>query len=465
MAKTYFSLLLVFLIGLRISAQTVTLTSNVKTPYKNTVPDTYILSNYQNRVFTDEQLAAISAHLYNNYGGATIIGDEDYRYNCHAYAWHVSKGGDYAWIGWNTNTAEDTYWTDKSYIAVNENEATIVSYNEQGNHSAIKDTGVWYKSKWGMSFLVKHKLNEVLNGTYFPYLGTTNYHPELTKTFYRRATISGYSLISSSCVYEIEELPVGYTVNWSLSDSYYNLNCLQQNTPSTNKCRIIRSSSQDMSDATLTATIKKNGVTVCTLTKQHLYAHAGFKGTYFNGQTIKQINLPTPLYFHTNKTNASITSPNLKEASVSFWTTMPWSLDTYNGILLFNTPSSSSTNALHVDCSNGDGYDLTIITTTNSNLLNVIMSESQMEVSLVPIESIEALFPKNNTDLTSTKTEKTDIQVWTLEINSATTGERMLSQKVDGPVLYVNTTTWKSGVYLVTATIGEDTITEKVIIK
>lgn len=80
-------------------------------------------------------------------------------YNCHGYAWHVSEGGSYRWIGcypWEKED-EDEYWKDASYIKLkNESEATKISYWKD-NHSAIQTStqGV-YISKWGAWPLMRH---------------------------------------------------------------------------------------------------------------------------------------------------------------------------------------------------------------------------------------------------------------------------------------------------------------------
>lgn len=80
-------------------------------------------------------------------------------YNCHAYAWHVTQGGDKVWIGYYQSQQgdEDIYWTDGSYIRLNsESGADKISYY-QDNHSAIQtSTQGIYKSKWGEGPLMQH---------------------------------------------------------------------------------------------------------------------------------------------------------------------------------------------------------------------------------------------------------------------------------------------------------------------
>ncbi len=95
-----------------------------------------------------------SDYVETNYPNATELNapSATTSYNCHAYAWHVSEGGDKVWIGYyqNEQDHEDIYWTDGSYIRLNsESGADKISYYED-NHSAIQtSTQGTYKSKWG----------------------------------------------------------------------------------------------------------------------------------------------------------------------------------------------------------------------------------------------------------------------------------------------------------------------------
>lgn len=440
--------ILITLLGITLfiyaNSQTYTITQSVKTPYQSTIPDTYIITNGQNTSYTNSQLTTIENYLYNYYGGATIVGNQDYRYNCHAYAWHISEGGNKVWMGLNSSTAEDTYWNDGSYIEVSEDEATKVSYHQSGNHSAIKESGEWYRSKWGAGFLVRHKLNEVLRGDYIPYYSfDTNYHPELEKKFYRRAELIGHTLITSSSVYQIEQLPSIYTVTWSLSDSYYNSNCLQQNTPSTNKCTIISSGSHDMTNATLTATIKYGTTTILTMTKTGLYAHLGFKGTYTGGYGSGNINLPNPI-FTTPGSSVHIYSLNLIGASLSYSGSVSPSywLQGYN---TFDVTIPSGTLVIHVACENGDVYDLPIIASNAPYYLSFGSLGEQLNVIW-------------NEPLCKDCS-------WTMEVYNSATGEKMTSLKFSGNSASVNTEGWKKGIYAVKLITGKESWSEKFVKK
>ena len=276
-------------------------------------------------------------------------------------------------------------------------------------------------------------------------------------------TISGPAVTSSQSEYSVNNLPSGFSVTWSLTDGYYNQYCLQQNTPSTNKCRITRNSSHDMSDATLTATIKHGSTAVQIVPKYHLYAYAGFKGTYYNGVTTKQVNLPYPMYVKKNA-NLSLQSVNLINATVTHEgnaAVSSFSFNSTTGKVNFYL-TSNGTCLVKVNCDNGDHFDLPFIVTDNTNILNVAIGNGQLEVSLEPVgeEELRNLGYADQAE----NLLKSEPQQWTLEVFSATTGEKVFSQEVDGTNYIIDTTGWKPGVYVVRAVIGDEVLNEKVVV-
>ena len=272
-------------------------------------------------------------------------------------------------------------------------------------------------------------------------------------------TISGPAVTSSQSVYSVNNLPSGFSVTWSLTDGYYNQYCLEQNVPSTNKCKITRNSSHDMSDATLTATIKHGSTAVQIVPKYHLYAYAGFKGTYYNGVTTKQVNLPYPMYVKKNA-NLSLQSVNLTNATVTHEgdaTVSSFSFNSTTGTVNFYL-TSNGTCLVKVNCDNGDHFDLPFIVTDNTNILNVAIGNGQLKVSLEPVGE-EKLRNLGYADLADNLL-KSEPQQWTLEVFSATTGEKVFSQTVEGSSFTIDTTGWKPGVYVVRA----EVLNEKVVV-
>ena len=69
-------------------------------------------------------------NLWLNYYNHEIeyLGEATYKYNCHAYAWHMTKGGDNVWL-----PDPEEYWNDTSYVDIQyPEEANLkVSYGEE----------------------------------------------------------------------------------------------------------------------------------------------------------------------------------------------------------------------------------------------------------------------------------------------------------------------------------------------
>jgi hypothetical protein len=281
--------------------------------------------------------------------------------------------------------------------------------------------------------------------------------------------IEGIYQIISSRSYSIQNLPSDMTVLWSLSDPYYNQNCLQQNSPESNQCTITRSSVQEMTNATLTATLKRNGTTICTFSKL-VTTCDGFDGTYYNGITTKDINLPSPLDVLPGIT-VRITSPNLIGATVTQTggnlTPNYMTFNSTHDVLLIGMPSSpTGAIVLGVSCSDGSYYTLPITNTLSNNQLSVSPSANHLEISLTSM-ALEDFNIRNVMDSQSAERRSESIisDEWYLEVYNVQTGERMTNVKVSGSTITLDTSSWTSGVYVVRATIDKEVLCEKVYVK
>lgn len=462
------------------------LTQTVKTPYKTTVPDTYYVTNGQNATYSVFERSIIENHLYNNYGGATIVGDQDYRYNCHAYAWHVSEGGDLVWMGKNTVFAEDVYWNDCSYIEVSEIEATKVSYHVSGNHSAIKEGGVWYRSKWGKSFLVRHKLNEVLHGENFPYLDNTNYHPELQKKFYRRAKIAGESIPQSPSIYYVESLPSTLSANWTYtpkSGTSLPTGSFITNNPTANQCTINNSSKQYI-NGTLKATIIKNGMSITTLEKE-IRSGDGFSATCSqpSGQVLPiygdvTTNGSTAVTFMDNaafsvkkSSNGSypvtITSPYFSNATITHTSITGLSWNKSGNTITISYPANNLLDpplvVTGVSTTDYRVYRFTIYSQVDL-LLQLTATVSGRDL-LLNLSASEESIKNASTEALQSLAEELAEKEWTVTVVSATTGKKVFSQEAKGSTFTIDTTGWESGIYVIKANVGDRELIQKVLVK
>lgn len=266
--------------------------------------------------------------------------------------------------------------------------------------------------------------------------------------------IVGDCLISSYRIYTIPYFPAGMTVSWSLSDNYYNThNCLMSNYPSMGQCLITRDNTHDMMDATLKAKIKYNNVTVDSLKLKHLYAYAGFKGSYTSGSLSGNINSSGTFNIKTN-TVTTVTSPNFYGATVTYSssgaTPSSWGFNSSSGILNFNTLNTTVPVIINVHDGCGNNYTLYAFP-SGSYSINVSNGDGDITVTLVE-------------DGDASKDFTLD-EPWTMEITSATTGKVMATLSSTCRSETISTAGWPKGIYIVKVTIGKEELTEKVLVK
>ena len=254
--------------------------------------------------------------------------------------------------------------------------------------------------------------------------------------------IVGPETISTSGTYYISNLPSGVTVEWSLSNNYYNQNCLQQNYPAQNQCTITRSSSYNMLNATLTATVKYNGTTVQTLTKTGINAYSGFVGTYTSSFGSGQYTAPNPIFTASNSL-VTIYSTKLIGATLtrSGDITPTYWMHTGNKLEV-GIPSTGGTLVVNVSCQNGESYTIPIIRSTLPYGMNVNFNGESLTITLDESASED--------------------QNWLLEIANVVTGEKAITKNATGNSVSLNTSGWKQGLYAVRVTIGKEVLTEKI---
>ena len=268
-------------------------------------------------------------------------------------------------------------------------------------------------------------------------------------------SLTGPRLTSSQSIYSVNGLPSGFNVVWSLTDSYYCQNCLQQGNPAPNQCKITRSNSQDMMDATLTATIKHNSDTIMTLTKTKLYAYAGFKGNFTSGAHSGVISYP--YLFSVYPTEYTIiTSPNFLDATISYdnSATTPsfWEYNTQYGDMRFVMPASNNgiPIVINVTDSSGNNYQLYAMP-NNGNYLNFSSDDNSVTITL--------------SENGNSQRDLIHVKSWTVRIQNAITGELMVTQSNTLPLAKIYTSKWPKGIYVIKVTIGKEILTKKMIVK
>ena len=440
--------------------------TTVKTPKGSTVTDTGILTS-SDITYSTAQIASLREYLQSQYNGAILVDVPSFAYNCHAYAWHVSEGGNKVWIGLNGSKAEDVYWTDGSYYEVPENEATKVSYHESGNHSAIRLSSEWYQSKWGSSALVKHHPNDVPLG----------YNPSMTKKFYKKLPsmmITGQSYICSFADYSVSNLPVGATVNWTYSPIYSSTRpSIKQNTPSKNSCTVNNTYGQ-IFEGYLNAEIIYAGKIIDTVSRLIRGDNDNFVGFYWQPSSdgswvpdmsisLDEPNIAIP------PNDVIIESDNFRGKRITY------SALGYTGVLQSSASNRVSFEMLDLpsgelmtirvdgsDCSSpiiftfkSQNYSKTI---NDRGLAITSLGANRYNISVAIPETTDISDDDSNHDL-SIATEATN---WSLELRNVMNSQKMMEQNVVGNSYILDMSTMNSGIYVVTARIGEKVYSGKI---
>ena len=269
--------------------------------------------------------------------------------------------------------------------------------------------------------------------------------------------IIGPKLINNSGTFSVDGLPSGFTVEWNLSDSYYNQHCLQQNYPAANRCTITRAPYQNMMNATLTANIRHNGVTVRTLTKTGLYAYNDFYGQYTCDTIAGTIDYTHTFYVRPGY-STFITSPNLVNATVSYdpagTTPLYLFLEPTQWRLSFTMPinNGSVPVILNVDDVCGNHYKLYAMP-RGSFYFNIAYEGDFVKITL------------ENDDEKLLKTMAIE-QPWSYEIRNASMGALKASKSsINSRSTTISTAGWPKGVYVIKARIGKEEVTEKIVVK
>lgn len=207
-----------------------------------------------------------------------------------------------------------------------------------------------------------------------------------TYTYSNRAMeIIGTSVITSPSTYYVNHLPTGYTVEWHITDIYYDWNCLSQ---SGNQCTITPTPAHSLSGASLTAHVKQSGVTVCIL-----------------------------------------------------------SFDISTGYSF--TRASSDEQTGNTSCA-----------FPKTHTLSIEVSNGMMDVSIIP----NSEYDEGVLD-TPCDREIDEVSIWKLEVFNAATSKKIFSKNVSGALYTIETSGWKSGIYVIRATLGDEVLSEKVVKK
>ena len=310
-------------------------------------------------------------------------------------------------------------------------------------------------------------------------------------------SISGPSVPCNNSVYSINNLPIGYTVTWSwqnpfgpvlrsgISDESNGLRfpddppfiygpILQQNTPSTNMCTLDKNGF-DYINNTIVATIKKNGTTVCTLTKHvntgqnfsGFYAQAAHQYTnwYYPGVSGAYFGNESTIYLYRGST-ITLTSSKFVGATLSYSGTTPYGwthsgntvsfefsfYDIYpRGVNYIQGPASLTITGTYPNSC--ECFEFTVIGQLPQGYTLTSGDSPDMGLNISSLSGQAYSITCGATD------------GWELSVIDSVTGETIYRSHVDGSEKTLNTTGWKSGIYIIKATVGDQTQTQKLSVK
>ena len=274
--------------------------------------------------------------------------------------------------------------------------------------------------------------------------------------------ISGPQFVYTAGSYSVSNLQDGATVEWILSDNFYNQHCLQQNYPAQNQCTITYSSGHYMINATLTATIKYNGNTIQTLTKT-VSAYDDFHGQYTSDNLSGEIDGTHQFYVKPNVVS-TITSPMFQGALVSYDYdgTIPTTFNFSVGQrkLYFTMPANNNGKPVIINVEDfcGNHYKLYAMP-YNSYYMNIAYGDGNIDIELK-----ETVTEDSKSEALKTMKTAND-QTWKYEIWSSASGTLKVAQTINSRSTTISTVGWPKGVYIIKAKIGKEEVTEKIDVK
>lgn len=420
--------------------------------------------------FTTDQIAAIYAKQHGDHPDTDSVSIATRTYNCHGYAWHMYDNPlDNPLIienihDVNSSSYENFYEVDESYEECdNLSDADIIVYcNENGmpEHSARRLTNVNFRSKWGLGFMFEHSKTDV------------DYHTNNIK-YYKRATPAVYGdTRPCSSTYRVYSLHKNASVSWNFSGGTSS-SLITQNSPSANKCTISNSSHTYIKD-NLVATVTRSGASTYTVSKA-IDTGVNFSGSYtgvYTGLAHSGVTYPAipstsissgNTYPVTAGYTLTLTSSYFQNATVSYsgsavssWT------NSGNGTITMKLNNSWTTSTVTITGYKGcDVYQIKFFVFANMYALGnpqlVVESDCQTCEIMLAFESDGRLINAN-------ELENSSELEWDLTIAHVKTGKIVYDKHLVGPGIKLDTTEWEPGIYVFRAKIGDEVVTQKVVI-
>uniref|UniRef100_UPI003216E0A6 T9SS type A sorting domain-containing protein n=1 Tax=uncultured Draconibacterium sp. TaxID=1573823 RepID=UPI003216E0A6 len=429
----------------------------IKTPCNQTVQ---VIENWD----SPELIAAWEADAANwievNDSRAVKKAPATSHYNCHAYAWHISDGGDdkNTWLN-NTGTNLSKYWTNDAYSSTSViGDYTKIFYGP-ADHSAISlSSSNLVKSKWGWWGLYEHALTDCpfSDGAVFAYYSVP---------------LSGDNIVCTSKTYSTVNISDA-TYSWSGDKVSINGTTYSESASKTQEgsgwvqCQI----SSPYSGTTI-STATKN-IWVDQPTNNDIDMIVRFGNFPYNELCV---NMPQSIAAgHPDASEQGITKfiwdfgdwdsyctgydipVNGIENSIPEFVLSPYSpssqvirVTAYNTCGAKPIQYGKSKQFYAIDCYGG--YYLAISPNPTSGETTLSIEEGSPEEPTLKSASTETTFDEN--------------AEWDLEVYNNMQSLKLKKQKLKGKSTSINTQSWKEGIYMVRVKYKDDIITGKLVVK
>lgn len=282
--------------------------------------------------------------------------------------------------------------------------------------------------------------------------------------------ISGPTIPCSLEMYTVENLPSGYTVDWTWTGiglTVDSIPILVEPYYSANNYFKLQRSNQNYAKGVLTANIQQSGFTVATLSKT-IDTGINFSGTWKQDSGTPSVLECNHVYTFTMGSTVTLTSNKFIGTTVSSTSIGigPWSGVIHNDstITFVTAPTFPINNQNNGIIKLGCYITITVKDNVTCETYKFIFEE---ENSLPPVPMLNvSSCGSEYTFFMNQQSVNDSVLPWQIEVVQYDTGKIVCSQNSDNGTTTINTSGWKAGIYVVAAVVGNQVVeTKKIVVK
>ena len=293
--------------------------------------------------------------------------------------------------------------------------------------------------------------------------GTLNSRLAVETVLIPQLEITGSEIICGTESYSIANLPPNVSISWSLKNNPYNYNnILQQNYPTGNQCTINIEDGQSLNDTLIASIMGISGTS--TILKKKVQTGWNFIGTYrvydttgnptgsnytlSNGELIPLLSGEKAVISSAYFEDAVITHTN--DANL-IWLKNFYNSDIEVRIKPFHNLSSPIV-VTGINSSPCDNFRFYIIQLHSVD-------------DFIPLLQIDGKQVRISLDEKHADYVKENNLTWSIEVSNVITGENVYTGEIENCKGILDTSRWKSGVYVIRSRIGDNIVVQKIPVK